>query len=163
ARLTHLRAARRGRAAGGGRAPRLAGLSGFWFGAVANRLAAETSPYLLQHADKPVDWFPWGDEAFSKARAEDKPIMLSVGCAPFLGGTYYPPEPRPGLPSFRQVLTAVSDAYRERRSDVSRQASAIVDAVRQSAELPPSTDPLTESLLGEASRALARQFDREWG
>ena len=197
---------------------------------MANRLAAETSPYLLQHADNPVDWFPWGDEAFSKARAEDKPIMLSVGYAachwchvmehesfeddetaallnerfvnvkvdreerpdvdslymdavvaltgqggwpmtvfltpegePFLGGTYYPPEPRHGLPSFRQVLTAVSDAYRERRSDVSRQASAIVDAVRQSAELPPSTDPLTESLLGEASRALARQFDREWG
>jgi uncharacterized protein YyaL (SSP411 family) len=195
-----------------------------------NRLARETSPYLLQHADNPVDWYPWGDEAFSKARADDKPVLLSVGYAachwchvmehesfeddetaalmnerfvsvkvdreerpdvdslymdavvaltgqggwpmtvfltpdgePFLGGTYYPPEPRHGLPSFRQVLTTVSDAYRERRGDVSRQASAIVDAVRQSAELRPSTDPLTESMLGEAARALERQFDREWG
>jgi len=194
-----------------------------------NRLAAETSPYLLQHADNPVDWYPWGDEAFAKARAEDKPVLLSVGYAachwchvmehesfeddataalmnerfvsvkvdreerpdvdslymdavvaltgqggwpmtvfltpdgePFLGGTYYPPEPRHGLPSFQQVLTAVSDAYRERRGDVSRQASAIVDAVRRSAELAPSTDRLSESLLGEASRALGRQFDREW-
>ena len=195
-----------------------------------NRLAQETSPYLLQHADNPVDWYPWGDEAFSKARADDKPVLLSVGYAachwchvmehesfeddetaalmnerfvsvkvdreerpdvdslymdavvaltgqggwpmtvfltpdgePFLGGTYYPPEPRHGLPSFQQVLTAVSDAYRERRGDVSRQASAIVDAVRQSAELRPSTDPLTDSMLGEATRALERQFDREWG
>jgi uncharacterized protein len=44
-----------------------------------NRLARETSPYLLQHAHNPVDWYPWGDEAFAKARAEDKPILLSVG------------------------------------------------------------------------------------
>jgi hypothetical protein len=197
---------------------------------MANRLAAETSPYLLQHADNPVDWFPWGEEAFEKARAEDRPILLSVGYAachwchvmehesfedeetaalmnerfvnvkvdreerpdvdslymdavvaltgqggwpmtvfltpegePFLGGTYYPPEPRHGLPSFQQVLAAVSDAYRERRGDVTRQASALVDAVRRSAELDPSTDPLTESLLAEASSALRRQFDQEWG
>ena len=44
-----------------------------------NRLANETSPYLLQHAGNPVDWFPWGEEAFAKARAEDKPILLSIG------------------------------------------------------------------------------------
>ena len=44
-----------------------------------NRLAAETSPYLLQHADNPVDWYPWGPEALERARAEDKPILLSVG------------------------------------------------------------------------------------
>src|SRR2546427_8560269 len=44
-----------------------------------NRLANETSPYLLQHAHNPVDWFPWGDEAFAKAKSEDKPILLSVG------------------------------------------------------------------------------------
>jgi uncharacterized protein YyaL (SSP411 family) len=48
-------------------------------GAVVNRLADETSPYLRQHADNPVDWYPWGDEAFEKARAEDKPMLLSVG------------------------------------------------------------------------------------
>src|SRR4051794_36076867 len=46
---------------------------------MANRLAAETSPYLLQHKDNPVDWYPWGDEAFAKAKTEDKPVFLSVG------------------------------------------------------------------------------------
>ena len=195
-----------------------------------NRLAQETSPYLLQHADNPVDWYPWGDEAFERARSDDKPVLLSVGYAachwchvmehesfeddetaalmnerfvnikvdreerpdvdslymdavvaltghggwpmtvfltpagePFLGGTYYPPEPRHGLPSFRQVLDAVANAYRDRRGDIATQASAVVEAVRRSAELPPSNDPLTESMLGEATRALARQFDGEWG
>jgi uncharacterized protein len=44
-----------------------------------NRLAEETSPYLLQHAGNPVDWYPWGEEAFARARAEDKPVLLSVG------------------------------------------------------------------------------------
>ena len=139
-------------------------------GAWMNRLAHESSPYLLQHADNPVDWYPWGDEALARAREEDKPILLSVGYAachwchvmehesfedeetaalmnerfvpikvdreerpdvdglymeavvaltghggwpltvfltpdgrPFWGGTYFPPEPRHGLPSFRQV------------------------------------------------------------
>jgi uncharacterized protein len=193
-----------------------------------NRLAEETSPYLLQHADNPVDWYPWGEDAFAKARAEDKPILLSVGYAachwchvmehesfeddetaalmnerfvsvkvdreerpdvdslymdavvaltghggwpmtvfltpegePFLGGTYYPPEPRHGLPSFSQLLVAVSDAYKERRGDVAQQAAALVQAV--SREVSPSTDPLTESMLGQASRNLRAQFDSEWG
>ena len=44
-----------------------------------NRLAHETSPYLRQHADNPVDWYPWGDEAFGRARAEDRPLLVSVG------------------------------------------------------------------------------------
>ncbi len=195
-----------------------------------NRLAQETSPYLLQHADNPVDWYPWGEEAFAKARAEDKPVLLSVGYAachwchvmehesfqddetaalmneryvnikvdreerpdvdslymdavvaltghggwpmtvfltpegaPFLGGTYYPPEPRHGLPSFRQLLTVVSDAYKDRRDDVAQQAKAIVEAVRATGELAPSTDPLIESVLSQASQALRSQFDGEWG
>jgi uncharacterized protein YyaL (SSP411 family) len=193
-----------------------------------NRLAEETSPYLLQHADNPVDWYPWGEEAFAKARDEDKPILLSIGYAachwchvmehesfeddetatvmnerfvnikvdreerpdvdslymdavvaltgqggwpmtvfmtpegaPFLGGTYYPPEPRHGLPSFKQVLAAVSDAYKDRRGDVAEQAAALVQAV--SREVSPSADPLTESLLGQASRNLRAQFDSESG
>ena len=46
-----------------------------------NHLAAETSPYLLQHAENPVDWYPWGPEALEKARREDKPIFLSIGYA----------------------------------------------------------------------------------
>ncbi len=53
----------------------------------ANRLARETSPYLLQHAFNPVDWYPWGDEAFAKARSEDKPILLSVAMRPVTGAT----------------------------------------------------------------------------
>src|ERR671934_2341257 len=48
---------------------------------MANRLAQETSPYLLQHADNPVDWFPWGEEALARAREQDKPILLSIGYA----------------------------------------------------------------------------------
>jgi uncharacterized protein len=193
-----------------------------------NRLSGETSPYLLQHAENPVDWYPWGEEAFAKAKDEDKPVLLSVGYAachwchvmehesfedddtakvmnerfvnikvdreerpdvdslymdavvaltghggwpmtvfltpqgePFLGGTYYPPEPRHGLPSFKQVLAAVSDAYKERRGDVAEQAAALVQAV--SREVSPSADPLTESLLGQASRNLRAQFDSDWG
>ena len=47
----------------------------------ANRLAGASSPYLLQHAHNPVDWYPWGDEAFAKARAEDRPVFLSGGYA----------------------------------------------------------------------------------
>jgi uncharacterized protein YyaL (SSP411 family) len=195
-----------------------------------NRLANETSPYLLQHADNPVDWYPWGEEALERARTEDKPILLSIGYAachwchvmahesfedeetaalmnerfvnvkvdreerpdldsvymdavvaltghggwpmtlflladgePFLGGTYFPPQARHGLPAFRQLLLAVSAAYRDRRDDVARQATALVDALQQSAALSPSAEPLTEQLLGEAVRGLRRQFDPEWG
>jgi uncharacterized protein YyaL (SSP411 family) len=199
-----------------------------WAG--VNRLANETSPYLLQHAHNPVDWYPWGEEALARAREEDRPILLSIGYAachwchvmehesfedeetaalmnarfvnvkvdreerpdldsvymdavvaltgqggwpmtvfltpagePFLGGTYFPPEPRHGLPGFRDVLAAVADAYRDRRGDVVRQAGALVDAVRRSSLARPSTDPLTESLLREAVRAHRAQFDPEWG
>ena len=46
---------------------------------MANRLAAEPSPYLRQHADNPVDWHPWGDEAFARAREEDRPLLVSIG------------------------------------------------------------------------------------
>ncbi|HZJ49623.1 MAG TPA: thioredoxin domain-containing protein, partial [Actinomycetota bacterium] len=48
---------------------------------MANRLQGETSPYLLQHKDNPVDWYPWGEEAFERARTDDKPILLSIGYA----------------------------------------------------------------------------------
>jgi uncharacterized protein len=197
---------------------------------VVNRLAAETSPYLLQHADNPVDWYAWGDEALERARAEDKPILLSIGYAachwchvmehesfedpataelmnerfvnvkvdreerpdldavymdavvaltghggwpmtvfltpegePFFGGTYYPPEPRHGLPGFGQVLEAVADAYRERRDDVTRQAASLVEAIRVSGETEPSREPLTSGILGEAVRGLRTQFDPQWG
>jgi hypothetical protein len=195
-----------------------------------NRLAQETSPYLLQHAGNPVDWQPWGPEAFDRARSEGKPLLVSIGYSachwchvmehesfadeataalmnelfvsvkvdreerpdvdavymdavvaltgqggwpltafltpdgePFFGGTYFPPEPRHGLPSFRQVLRAVADAYRERPEDVAAQAEALVGALRRSAEAEPSHEPLTEALLSEAERVLLSQLDQRWG
>ncbi len=195
-----------------------------------NRLAQETSPYLLQHADNPVDWYPWGEEAFARARAEDKPVLLSVGYAachwchvmehesfedeetaalmnelvvsvkvdreerpdvdalymdavvsltgqggwpmtvfltpdgaPFFGGTYYPPEPRHGLPSFRELLVAIANAYRDRRDDVTEQAGVLVDAMRRSAQIAPSREPLERGILSDAVRVLRGQLDPEWG
>src|SRR5579885_2368025 len=195
-----------------------------------NRLVGEISPYLLQHAGNPVDWYPWDKEALERARAEDKPILLSVGYAachwchvmeresfedaataalmnehfvcvkvdreerpdidavymdavvalrghggwpmtvfltpdrePFFGGTYFPPAPRHGLPSFRQVLLAVAEAYRERRADVAHSAGQLAEAVRRSSEVSPSREPLTESILSAAVAALRRQFDPVWG
>ena len=65
-------------------------------------------------------------------------VFLTPDGEPFYGGTYFPPEPRHGLPAFRQVLRAVADAYRERPEDVAAQAEALVDALRRSAETEPS-------------------------
>jgi uncharacterized protein len=195
-----------------------------------NRLAQETSPYLLQHADNPVDWYPWSEEAFELAQAEEKPVLLSVGYAachwchvmehesfedaataelmnerfvcikvdreerpdvdglymeavvtmtghggwpmtvfltpdgrPFYGGTYFPPEPRYNMPGFRQLLLAVSEAYRERRSELDRQADALVETIREASAVRPSTEPLTTELLSRGVSALAGQFDPEFG
>jgi uncharacterized protein YyaL (SSP411 family) len=193
-----------------------------------NRLAEETSPYLLQHADNPVDWYPWGEAALTRAREEDKPILLSVGYAachwchvmehesfeddataalmnehfvcikvdreerpdvdsiymdavvsltghggwpmtvfltpggePFFGGTYFPPEPRHGLPSFTQLLRAVADAWSERRGAIERDAAAITEHLRRAAQ--PSREPLAPSLLTDSVRGLRRSFDPVWG
>jgi uncharacterized protein len=195
-----------------------------------NRLAGETSPYLLQHAGNPVDWYPWGEEALARAREADLPILLSIGYAachwchvmeresfedeataaamnehfvsikvdreerpdldsiymdavvaltgqggwpmtvfltpdgePFYGGTYYPPEPRHGLPGFRQVLLAVAEAYRERRGEVGQTAAKLVEHIRSSTAAAPSQDPLTDAILGDAVRMLRPGFDPAWG
>ena len=195
-----------------------------------NRLAEETSPYLLQHKDNPVDWYPWGEEALARARERDCPILLSIGYAachwchvmehesfedegtaalmnehfvsvkvdreerpdldavymdavvtmtgqggwpmtvfltpegePFYGGTYFPPAPRHGLPSFRQVLEAVAGAYRERRAEVGESAARLVEAVRSASELEPSSEPLTGGVLEQAVDNLRRTVDPEWG
>ena len=90
-------------------------------------------------------------------------VFLTPDGEPFYGGTYFPPEPRHGLPAFRQVLRAVADAYRERPEDVAAQAGALVDALRRSAETEPSREPLTEALLTEAERGLVSQLDPRWG
>jgi len=195
-----------------------------------NRLAQETSPYLLQHADNPVDWFAWGEDAFERARAEDKPILLSIGYSachwchvmehesfeddetarlmnerfvnvkvdreerpdvdalymdavvaltgqggwpmtvfltpdgePFFGGTYYPPEPRHGMPAFRDVLETISALYRQRRGAVESSAGQLLEALTRAGEQAPSSDVLTEELLWDAARALRSQFDPAWG
>ena len=195
-----------------------------------NRLANETSPYLLQHRDNPVDWYPWGPEALERARAEDRPILLSVGysachwChvmehesfedeetarlmnewfvpvkvdreerpdidsiymtavqqmtghggwpmtvfltpggAPFYGGTYYPREPRYGMPSFTQVLAGVHQAWAERRGDVDESAAQLTEAVRQGSDLRAPTGALDASVLDRAYRNLAPRFDLGWG
>jgi uncharacterized protein YyaL (SSP411 family) len=90
-------------------------------------------------------------------------VFVTPDGEPFFGGTYYPPEPRHGLPSFRQLLVAVSDAYRERRDDVTRQAQALVEAVREQNDREPSSEPLTAVVLDDAVRGLRSQFDPEWG
>ena len=197
---------------------------------MTNRLAGETSPYLLQHAENPVDWYPWGPEALERAKAEDRPIFLSIGYAachwchvmeresfedeetaalmnehfvsikvdreerpdlddvymaavqamtgsggwpmnvfltpdlePFFGGTYFPPEDRHGLPSFRQVLASVADAYRTRRAEVDASARQLADHVRtQLAVMPGSVDP-GRVVLDEAVRRLGDTFDATHG
>ncbi|HET7138436.1 MAG TPA: thioredoxin domain-containing protein [Gaiellaceae bacterium] len=195
-----------------------------------NRLAQETSPYLLQHAGNPVDWYPWGEEALRRAREEDRPILLSIGYAachwchvmeresfedpataqvmnerfvsikvdreerpdldsvymdavvaltgsggwpmtvfltpegePFFGGTYFPPEPRHGLPAFTQLLHAVADAWEGRRADVLRSGANLVEHIRSSSRLQPSSEPLAEEILAEADRNLRALFDPTWG
>jgi hypothetical protein len=197
---------------------------------MANRLAGETSPYLLQHASNPVDWYPWGDEALSRAKAEARPILLSIGYAachwchvmeresfedpetarimnegfvpvkvdreerpdldsiymdavqamtghggwpmtvfltpegvPFYGGTYFPPEDRPGLPSFRRVLGAVAEAWAQRRGEVAEQGGKLVSHISQSSRPQPSAEPLSESITRAAFEAMSRAFDARWG
>src|SRR5688500_5228078 len=90
-------------------------------------------------------------------------VFLTPAGEPFYGGTYYPPEPRHGMPSFRQVLEAIAESWRERRDDVARSAQQLVAAVRQSAELRPSTDPLTGAVLSGAVRGLAATFEPSFG
>ena len=201
---------------------------------MANRLAAETSPYLLQHAHNPVDWYPWGEEAFARARALERPVFLSVGYAachwchvmeresfeddptaallnggfvaikvdreerpdvdavymgavqqmigqggwpmsvfltpdakPFYAGTYFPDTPRHGLPSFRQVLEAITRAWDEQRPQImaaaERTAAAVATAVN--AQISASVSAAGDSAEA-APDALERSFDSRfagWG
>ena len=196
---------------------------------VPNRLAAESSPYLLQHQHNPVDWFPWGEEALAKARDENRPIFLSIGYAachwchvmehesfedddtaaylnehfvsikvdreerpdldqiymsavtaitghggwpmtvflmpdgrPFHGGTYFPPEPRYGMPSFLQLLQQVWEAWVIRRDDLDNGAQQLAEAL-QRVQVGASASEVTELTLGQASRVLAASHDRQHG
>jgi uncharacterized protein YyaL (SSP411 family) len=90
-------------------------------------------------------------------------VFLTPAAEPFFGGTYFPPEPRHGLPSFRQVLLAVAEAWRDRRDEVERSGARLADHIRGSSRLRASVDPLTGDLLDEAQRNLRDGFDPEWG
>ena len=82
---------------------------------------------------------------------------------PFYAGTYYPPEPRHGMPSFRQVLTNIAEAWSDRRSDVLTQAGHVVDSVARGGDIGGSDEPLSEDVAGQAFSTLSRGFDRRWG
>jgi uncharacterized protein YyaL (SSP411 family) len=191
-----------------------------------NALARETSPYLLQHKDNPVDWLPWGDEALSRARERDRPLLVSIGysschwchvmeresfedsetaelmnerfvCvkvdreerpdvdalymdavqsmtghggwplnvfltpeqAPFYGGTYFPPDPRHGMPSWRQVLVAVAEAWDTQREEIRAQGERVAPRLSGGALLTASEAPLQDTALDEAVATLRKSYD----
>jgi uncharacterized protein YyaL (SSP411 family) len=90
-------------------------------------------------------------------------VFLKPTGEPFFGGTYFPPEPRHGLPSFKQVLLAISEAWKEQRDEIDRSGVKLVEHIRSGALLQQSNDPLTEELLDEAQDTLRESFDPEWG
>ena len=197
-----------------------------------NRLAGEASLYLRQHAANPVDWYPWGPEALERARAEDKPILLSVGYSachwchvmahesfedpvvaelmnqryvcvkvdreerpdldriyqtahqlltqrgggwpltmflspgdqrPFFGGTYFPPEPRHGLPAFREVLERVAAWYQAHRDEAAKLGADLVAAFAHLQPPPGAGGEPTRAPLAAARAALTRDFDGTFG
>lgn len=195
---------------------------------MTNRLAGATSPYLLQHAENPVDWWEWGPEAFAEARRRDTPVLLSVGYAachwchvmahesfeddataaymnehfvnikvdreerpdvdavymnattsmtghggwpmtcvldhagnPFFAGTYFPDQPRHGSPSFRQVLAALVDAWKNRGDDVRRVAGTVREHLNQAAAL--ASGAVGREVLDGAVRTLAAEHDEQHG
>jgi uncharacterized protein len=191
-----------------------------------NRLAQETSPYLLQHRDNPVDWYPWGSEALARARTLDRPLLVSIGysachwchvmeresfedprvaalmnehfvcikvdreerpdidavcmeaCqtmtgqggwplnafltpeqAPFYVGTYYPPEPRHGMPSWPMVLEAVAQAWDQRRDKVRDQGREVLRSLGGASRLPSGDEPITPAALDDAAQGLTQIYD----
>ncbi len=193
---------------------------------MANALARETSPYLLQHRDNPVDWLPWGEEALSRARELDRPLLVSIGYSachwchvmerecfedeaiaaqmnelfvcvkvdreerpdvdalymeavqamtgsggwplnvfitpeqvPFYAGTYFPPQPRPGLPSWPMVLGAIAKAWETRRDEIREQSAELAARLSGAARLKPTAGPWDPGILDEAVASLRAQFD----
>jgi uncharacterized protein len=201
---------------------------------MSNRLENETSPYLLQHAHNPVDWFPWGDEALQKAKKENKPILISIGYAachwchvmekesfeneetaaimnenfinikidreerpdldniymdavqtmtgsggwplnvfltpekkPFFGGTYFPPRRAFNRSSWPEVLVAVSNAFREKRDEIDKQAESLTARLLASnslgdQRLTSGTD-ISKEKMDELFENLMKSADKAWG
>ncbi len=197
---------------------------------MANHLQNETSPYLLQHVDNPVDWYPWGEEAMRLANEQDKPILLSIGYAachwchvmahesfedeataeqmntsfinvkvdreerpdidsiymqavnamigrggwpmtvfltpdgkPFYAGTYFPNEPRHGMPSFTQILTGVTQAWNQDRENVLGSAGEVAKQLQALSGVGFEEQPLDAEIFGSALRGLGQRFDPTWG
>src|SRR5215216_882411 len=195
-----------------------------------NRLAHQTSPYLLQHKDNPVDWYPWGEEALDRARRENKPLLLSIGYSachwchvmeresfedpdtaafmndhfvpikvdreerpdvdaiymeavqgmtghggwpltafidpdgvPFYGGTYFPPEPRHGMPSFRMVLEAVFESWSTQRERIRASTARIREQLGAIGRIEPSKEPLSSDTVDQAVRELRMKADMRHG
>ena len=195
-----------------------------------NHLQHETSPYLLQHANNPVNWHPWGPEAIEKSQRDNKPIFLSIGYSachwchvmehesfendaiakilndhfvaikvdreerpdldqiymhavqlmtgrggwpmsvfltpdlqPFYGGTYWPPQARMGMPGFDQILNAVVETWKHRRTEAMNQASLLTERIQQLGEVSRSTAEPDGSALYAATEDLANQFDAVHG
>jgi uncharacterized protein YyaL (SSP411 family) len=195
-----------------------------------NRLAGESSPYLLQHKDNPVQWRPWGEEALARAREQDLPLLVSVGYSachwchvmahesfedpavaelmnarfvcvkvdreerpdvdamcmeacqamtghggwplnafltpelvPFYAGTYFPPESRGGLPSWRMVLLAVSDAWEKRREQIRDQGQEIIRQLGATAALKAGGQPIDEEQLRAAVESISESYDADHG
>jgi len=193
---------------------------------VPNALAAETSPYLRQHAQNPVDWLPWGPAALARAREEDRPLLVSIGYSschwchvmeresfedphtaalmnesfvcvkvdreerpdvdalymeavqsmtghggwplnvfltpeqlPFYGGTYFPPEPRHGMPAWTQVLQAIGEAWSERREEIRAGGEGLRERLSGGAGLKPSSEPIEAGALDAAVARLRESFD----
>lgn len=196
---------------------------------MANRLAESSSPYLRQHADNPVDWFEWGDEAFAEARRRDVPVFLSVGYSschwchvmahesfeddaiaaymndhyvnikvdreqrpdvdsvymtavqaltghggwpmsvfltpdgiPFYGGTYWPKDPRPGMPGFVQVLAAVSGSWTGERDKVLEGSQRISEHLRHAQQLGAGAT-VDAAVLDTAAGRIVAGWDRTHG
>ncbi len=197
---------------------------------MANRLSRETSPYLLQHSENPVDWFPWGEEAFARAREEEKPVLVSIGysachwchvmeresfedanvaammnerfvcikvdreerpdvdaiymdavqamtghggwplnafltpeAVPFWAGTYFPPEPRQGMPGWSQVLIGISEAWATQHDEIREQSGRILPSLAGAAALQAPEGELDPAALDAAVKALRRMHDPEHG
>jgi hypothetical protein len=193
---------------------------------VPNALALQSSPYLRQHAQNPVDWLPWGSVALTRAREEDKPLLVSIGYSschwchvmehesfedertatlmnegfvcvkvdreerpdidalymeavqsmtghggwplnvfltpeqlPFYGGTYFPPEPRHGMPAWTQVLQAISEAWSERREEIRAGGEGLRERLSGGARLKPSPEPIEAAALDAAVASLRSAFD----
>jgi uncharacterized protein YyaL (SSP411 family) len=191
-----------------------------------NRLADETSPYLLQHKDNPVAWQPWGAQALAEARERDVPLLVSIGYSachwchvmehesfedpgvaaymnehfvcikvdreerpdvdaiymdavqamtghggwplnafatpaqvPFYAGTYFPPVGRHGLPSWRQLLEAIVEAWQERRSEIEQQGERIVEHLGVSARIDPDPGEPEPGLIETTVAAIADHED----